>query len=448
MDSGPASIITLFFNFDWIAFIDLIALLLLLILSALVSGAEVAFFSLSREDLDEAGNSNSTQQKLVVKLLEKPKKLLGTILIFNNFINILIVLLLSFISSVIFAGEETTFTILSWKISFKTIFDIVIATFLILLFGEVLPKVYANRNSLKFATMMAIPLNYLNWILHFVTSILLAITKIIEKGLQKNKSDISVERLSEALELTSNNATTEDEQRILEGIVTFGNTDTSQIMTPRIDICAISDEDSFENVVDNITKNGFSRNPVYHENIDEIVGVLYAKDLIPHLHKKQFDWKTLLRTPYFVPENKKLDDLLSDFQEMKNHLAIVVDEYGGTSGIISLEDVIEEIVGDITDEFDNDDLSYSKLDSNNYVFEGKITLKDFYKVIEIDDTPFEEAKGEAESLAGFILEVSGRFPKKNEKINFENYTFTIESVDRTRIKQIKVTIKNEKNTTE
>ncbi len=417
----------------------------------MVSGAEVAFFSLTREDIDEAQNSNSAQQQLVVKLLEKPKKLLGTILIFNNFINILIVLLLTVISTEIFKGIEKTIVIpfidFNTGISNKTFFDIVIATFLILLFGEVLPKVYANRNSLKFATLMVIPLKYLNILLSFLTSILLAITNLIERGLQKNKSDISVERLSEALELTSNTATTEDEQRILEGIVTFGNTDTSQIMTPRIDICAISDEETFENVVESITKNGYSRNPVFHENIDEIVGVLYAKDLIPHLNKEDFDWKTLIRSPYFIPENKKLDDLLSDFQEMKNHLAIVVDEYGGTSGIISLEDVIEEIVGDITDEFDDDNLSYSKLDNNNYVFEGKITLKDFCKVLEVDDAIFEEAKGEAETLAGLILEISSRFPKKNEKIIFENFTFIIESVDKTRIKQIKVTTQDEQKTT-
>jgi gliding motility-associated protein GldE len=216
-------------------------------------------------------------------------------------------------------------------------------------------------------------------------------------------------------------------------------------MKPRIDIFAIADDASFTEVLSKITTNGFSRNPIYHENIDEIIGVLYAKDLLPHITKKDFNWQTLIRSPYFVPENKKLDDLLADFQEKKNHLAIVVDEYGGTSGLVTLEDVIEEIVGDISDEFDTDDLSYSKLDANNYIFEGKTVLKDFYRVLEIDEAPFEELKGEAETLAGFILEISGKFPKKQEKISFENYLFTVEAVDRKRLKQLKVTlVKNAK----
>jgi gliding motility-associated protein GldE len=247
------------------------------------------------------------------------------------------------------------------------------------------------------------------------------------------------------LELTSDDATTKDEKNILEGIVAFGNTETVQVMKPRIDIFAIADDASFTEVLSKITTNGFSRNPIYHENIDEIIGVLYAKDLLPHITKKDFNWQTLIRSPYFVPENKKLDDLLADFQEKKNHLAIVVDEYGGTSGLVTLEDVIEEIVGDISDEFDTDDLSYSKLDANNYIFEGKTVLKDFYRVLEIDEAPFEELKGEAETLAGFILEISGKFPKKQEKISFENYLFTVEAVDRKRLKQLKVTlVKNAK----
>ena len=253
-------------------------------------------------------------------------------------------------------------------------------------------------------------------------------------------STFSVETLSQALELTSEGATTKDEQKILEGIVTFGNTETVQIMKPRIDIFALSDDETYEAVLDKILKNGYSRNPVYKDNIDTIIGVLYAKDLLAHLDKTSFKWVELLRKPFFVPENKKLDDLLSDFKEKKNHLAIVVDEYGGTSGLVTLEDVIEEIVGDINDEFDDDDLFYSRIDDKNYIFEGKTTIKDFCKVIgDEDEAFFEEEKGESETIAGFILEISGKFPKKNEKIHFDKYTFTIEALDKKRIKQIKVT---------
>ena len=269
---------------------------------------------------------------------------------------------------------------------------------------------------------------------------LITLTKWIEKKLGSKNSNFSVEILSQALELTSEGATTKDEQKILEGIVNFGNTETVQIMKPRIDIFAISNDASYEVVLDKILKNGYSRNPVYKDNMDNIVGVLYAKDLLAHLNETDFKWLELVRAPFFVPENKKLDDLLSDFREKKNHLAIVVDEYGGTSGLVTLEDVIEEIVGDINDEFDIDDLFYSKIDENNYIFEGKTTIKEFCKVLnDEDEAIFEEEKGESETLAGFILEISGKFPKKGEKITFKNYCFTIEALDKKRIKQIKAT---------
>ena len=313
--------------------------------------------------------------------------------------------------------------------------------FLILLFGEVLPKVYATRNSLKFAIFMAYPLKILSSLLAVVSLPLMGLTNVIENKLGKKQSNLSVEKLSQALELTSNETTTKDEQKILEGIVSFGNTETNQIMIPRIDIFALQHEELYEDVIAKIVKKGFSRNPVYKENIDDIIGVLYAKDLLPYLNEKDFNWQQLIREPYFVPENKKLDDLLKEFQEKKNHLAIVVDEYGGTSGIVTLEDVIEEIVGDISDEFDDEDLLYSKLDANNYLFEGKTNLKDFYKITEIDNANlFEEYKGESETIAGFILEVHGKFPKKNEIIKFANYSFKIESKDKKRIKQVKIMI--------
>ncbi|AMC11076.1 magnesium/cobalt efflux protein [Lutibacter profundi] len=413
--------------------ISSVIFLLLLLLSALISGAEVAFFSLSKTDLDKASESKSISQKTVVSLLKNPQKLLATILISNNFINILIVLIFAYIGEFIFKNIAS--------IIFKFILEVVLVTFLILLFGEVLPKIYATRNSLKFASFMAFPLKILNSILSIVSLPMMRLTNVIERKLGKKKSNLSVEKLSQALELTSNEATTKDEQKILEGIVNFGNTETSQIMTPRIDIFALSSSEPYKDVLDKIVDNGYSRNPVFNENIDDIIGVLYAKDLLPYLNVKNFNWLKLLREPYFVPENKKLDDLLKEFQEIKSHLAIVVDEYGGTSGIITLEDVIEEIVGDISDEFDDDDATYSKLDKNNYLFEGKTNLKDFYKILEIENTDFfDENKGESETLAGLILEVHGKFPKKNEIIKIGNYSFKVESMDKKRIKQVKVTI--------
>ena len=416
--------------------VSIIVLFVLLFLSALISGAEVAFFSLSKVDLDEAANGKSKKKHIVAQQLEKPKKLLATILIANNFINILIVLLFAYIGEYFFSGivpRALRFTI-----------EVILVTFLILLFGEVLPKIYANRNAMKFASFMATPIKVLNATLTFVSIPLLSLTSIIEKRLGKKQQNFSVEKLSQALEITSEEATTKDEQKILEGIVNFGNTDTAQVMCPRMDVFALSDDEIFFEVVKKIIKKGHSRIPVYKDTIDEVIGVLYTKDLLPHLNKKTFQWKKLLREPFFVPENKKLDDLLKEFQEMKNHLAIVVDEYGGTSGIVTLEDIIEEIVGDISDEFDDDDLAYSKLDDHNYVFDGKIVLKDFYKVLDdIDEIAFEESKGEAETLAGFILEISGKFPEKNEIVQFNEYQFKIEALDKKRIKQVKVTLPNE-----
>ena len=439
LEPDPEPLQLLLLSIDYVTMLNSVVLLILLICSALVSGAEVAFFSISQTELDSL--SEKTKGKsTIVTLLEKPKKLLGTILITNNFINILIVLLFASLGEVFFTGLNYEINFYLFKISVRFLLEIVLVTFLILLFGEVLPKVYATRNSMKFAGFMSKPIAFLNTILTPLSSVLIKLTNIVENRLGNKNNNLSVEKLSQALELTSDDATTKDEQKILEGIVSFGNTETIQIMKPRTDVCAISKDAKFEEVLSIILKNGYSRNPVYEENIDTIIGILYAKDLLAHLNKKKFQWQDLLREPFFVPENKKLDDLLSEFQEKKKHLAVVVDEYGGTSGIVTLEDVIEEIVGDINDEFDDDDLTYSKLDENNYIFEGKITIKDFCKVLDDEEEEkFEEDKGESETLAGFLLEVSGKFPKKGEKINYSNYTFTIEVVDKKRIKQVKVT---------
>ena len=351
----------------------------------------------------------------------------------NNFINIAIVILFAFLGNFMFQGINNPIV--------KFILEVVVVTFLILLFGEILPKVYASRNNLKFATFMAYPLKVLDFIFSPISLPMRAITLGIHNKLGKQKSNLSVDQLSQALELTSEEDTTQEEHKILKGIVSFGNTDTKQVMRPRLDIFALNIEQDYSEVIAEITANGYSRIPVYKDNVDKIEGILYVKDLLPHIDNKNFDWTTLLRDPFFVPENKKLDDLMSEFQEKKVHLAVVVDEYGGTSGLVSLEDIIEEIVGDLSDEFDDEDVHYSKLDDNNYVFEGKTALKDFYKILKLEEeTVFEDNKGEAETLAGFILEISGSFPRQASKINFENYVFTIEALDKKRIKRVKITL--------
>ena len=294
---------------------------------------------------------------------------------------------------------------------------------------------------MKFAKFMAYPLRALDFIITPLSLPMRNFTLLIQNNLGKQKSGLSVDQLSQALELTSEEDKAKEEHKILQGIVSFGNTDTKQVMRPRIDIFALENTLKYSEVLSQVIKNGYSRIPVYQDSIDTIIGVLYAKDLLPFIDRKQMDWINLIREPFFVPENKKLDDLMAEFQEKKVHLAVVVDEYGGTSGLVSLEDVIEEIVGDISDEFDDNDIVYSKLDDNNFVFEGKTPLKDFYRIIDVlDDVLFEENKGEAETIAGFILEISGSFPKVNSKINFKNYVFTIESMDKKRIKRVKVTI--------
>lgn len=409
-----------------------LAIFILLFCVALVSGAEVAFFSLTQKEIDESLQSHPTKTQIIIKLLKKPKKLLATLLVANNFINIGVVILFSFIGRTLFEAIASPLL--------KFIIEVILVTFLILLFGEVLPKVYASRNNLKFARFLAYPLSILDNLLSPISLPMRSLTIFLHDKLGKQKSNFSVDQLSQALELTSSEDTSHEEQKILEGIVSFGNTDTKQVMSPRIDIFGLEIEETFSEIYPKIVEKGYSRIPVYRDNIDQIEGVLFVKDLIPHIHKKDFEWTALIREPFFVPENKKLDNLLKDFQSMKSHLAIVVDEYGGTSGLVSLEDVIEEIVGDISDEFDDENINYSQIDEKNFLFEGKINLKDFYRIITVDEELFEATKGEAETLAGFILEILGNFPKKGQKINFDKCRFTIETVDKKRIKQIKVTI--------
>lgn len=441
MDPDPLS---LFLNpvvIDSTFVLKIIMLLVLLICSALISGAEVAFFGLSPTDLNEIEEKKTVRGKIVVKLLIRPKKLLATILIANNAINIGIVLLFNSIGDILFS--EINY-LLFGLISVRFLLEVLVATFLILMFGEILPKIYANRNRFQFSIFMAYPLKMLDFLFTPLSSPMRSATIFMYNRLGKQKSNLSVDHLSQALELTSEGDTTKEEQKILKGIVSFGNTDTKQVMRPRLDIFALSEDMKFTEVLEEIKNHGYSRIPVFSENMDNVLGVLYVKDLLPYIDRKNFNWLTLIREPYFVPENKKLDDLLLEFQDKKNHLAVVVDEYGGTSGIVTLEDVIEEIVGDISDEFDDEDLIYSKLDDFTYIFEGKTTLKDFYKVTKIkNEEDFESQKGESETIAGFVLEIAGSFPKRGEIVSYMDYQFLVESLDKKRLKQIKVTLPHE-----
>jgi gliding motility-associated protein GldE len=433
LDPEPTQLLFLQYSGNLELIIGIILIVALLVCSALISGAEVAFFSLTRSDIDQGLEEKSTAFQIISRLLERPKKLLATILVANNFINIAIVILFASVGKYIF--HQIT---IGW---IRFALEVVVVTFLILLFGEIIPKIYANRNRIKFAMFMAQPVKFLDIFFSPISLPMRSITIGIHNKLGKQKSNLSVDQLSQALELTGEHETTKEEHKILQGIVSFGNTDTKQVMRPRIDIFALNADLKYSEIIPEIIKNGYSRIPIYKETIDNVIGILYVKDLLPYIDRKQFDWTALLRDPFFVPENKKLDDLMAEFQEKKVHLAVVVDEYGGTSGLVSLEDVIEEIVGDISDEFDDDDLTYSKIDEYNYSFDGKTPLKDFYKIVNLEDeSDFENNKGEAETIAGFVLEISGIFPRRNSKINFKNYVFTIEALDKKRIKLVKFTI--------
>ncbi|WP_298952141.1 gliding motility-associated protein GldE [uncultured Nonlabens sp.] len=444
MDPDAALLLNISLISSGYQFIYLAVFILLLIGSALISGAEVAFFTLSSTELDDE-NEDFSRRSVVKKLLDRPKKLLATILIANNAINITSVLIFGILSELWFANIEPIAVDVGFQfdLDIRFVLEVVVITFLILLFGEIFPKVYANRNPKGFASFMAIPLNILDKIFSFISLPMRYVTLLIQDRLGSKKSNITISQLSQALELTDENDTTDEEQQLLQGIVSFGNTHTKNVMRNRTDVFALDDTLLFKDIIPQVIEHGYSRIPCYKESIDHITGVLYVKDLLPYIDRKNFEWTKLLREVYFVPENKKLDDLLQEFQEKKKHIAIVVDEYGGTSGLISLEDIIEEIVGDISDEFDEEDLVYSKLDDKNYVFEGKTQLKDFYRVLDLEEEEvelFDNNKGESETLAGFILEQTGHFPRKLDKITFYNITFLIEVMDNKRIKQIKCTL--------
>jgi putative hemolysin len=411
-------------------------MLILLVIVALVSAAESAFFSLSPTDMDDLKSSGTKLDEKILHLIETPKRLLATLLISVNFINIAIVILSTFVMNELFDFTQDHFL--------GFIIQVVAVTFLILLVGEVTPKIYATQNPLRATRVLIYFVQLLQKIFYPISTFLIFATSLLDKLIKPRSHNISVDELSQALELTSDEDIPEEDHKILRGIVKFGNTDVKQIMQSRTHVTAFESKLDFKKLLADLTSYGFSRVPVYTETLDNITGVLYAKDLLQYIDEADdFNWLKIIRPPFFVPESKKIDDLLREFQSKKIHLAVVVDEYGGTSGIVTLEDIIEEIVGEINDEFDDDDLIYSKLDENNFVFEGKAPLNDIYRILEIDGEAFEDAKGEADTLAGLIIEIEGRIPTKNEKIAFKNLLFTIESADNRKIKRVKITIERD-----
>ena len=409
----------------------IVVLIALLLLSALISGSEVAFFSLGAGELEEL-EDESTKHNHIRELLSQPEELLGTILISNNFVNVGIVILSTYLLNTFFSPEL-------WSPLLNFIIEILAITGVLLLFGEILPKVYANTARLNFARSVVPFIFRLHKILKPLSK---RLSKTINRiNIEGRGPSLSVDDLEQALELTNDEDSTEDEQRILKGIVRFGSTTVKEVMTPRTSVIAIDIKAPFHDTLAHIVDKGYSRIPVYEDQLDQIKGLLYVKDLLPYVDASDnFGWQDLIRTPFFVPESKKIDDLLKEFQQRRIHLAIVVDEFGGTSGVISLEDVIEEIVGEISDEFDDDDLVYSKLDDHNYVFEAQTPLIDFCRVLDLPKDIFESVDGESDSLAGLVLELAGKFLEKNEEITYEAFTFKVESVDQRKLIRIKVTV--------
>ncbi len=417
----------------WYYSLIALSLLALLLMSALISGSEVAFFSLSPQDREECEKNNTRSDKAITQLLQNPKKLLATILIFNNLINVAIVTLSTFASwHALGDGNSESMAMLIVTIT---------STILIVFFGEVIPKVYANQKSLNFARKTAFFINIFNRFFTFLSVPLMELTNIIERRISKRGYNISVDELHEALEMTTDHNTSEEEKEILKGIVNFGTISVKQIMRSRLDIKAIDYKMNFHELMDKINKSGYSRLPVYKDTIDKIQGILYVKDLLQFIDQDEhFRWQKLLRNVYFVPESKMIDDLLKKFQEKHVHMAIVVDEYGGTSGLITLEDIIEEIVGEINDEFDSEEIDYSQIDEHTFIFEGKTSLNDITKILDVKTDIFDEVKGESESLGGLLLEINEGMPKFGDNISYEKFQFTIESVNSKRIKRVRIEI--------
>lgn len=407
--------------------------MMLLVVSGFASGSEIAFFSLSPSDIDEVDLERTLTDKNIRMLREDSERTLATILITNNFVNVTIIMLCNFVF-----GSMVHFGPKAYWLEFLSI--TIILTFLLLLFGEIMPKVYSRQEPLRFCRRTVGGILVLRKIFWPLESLLIHSGVIAEKIVQKEKHLLSVDDLEQALELTDKEEI-KDEQSILQGIIRFGDETAKEVMTSRQDIVDLDIRSSFTDVLKCIVENNYSRIPVYQNNTDNIRGVLYIKDLLPHLSKPaSFRWQSLIRPPYFVPETKKIDDLLREFQENRVHIAIVVDEFGGTSGLVTLEDILEEIVGEINDEYDEEEKNYSKLNYNTYIFEGKTLLSDFCKILNIGDEEFSEVEGDADTLAGLLLEIKGDFPSVYEKLNYKNYSFEIMEVEDRRISKVKVIV--------
>lgn len=405
----------------------------LLLMSAFASGSEIAFFSLSPSDVAELEDGKFDADKKIQNLRDDSERTLATILIANNFVNVTIIMLLNYvIAGVISFGKRA--------LLLQFLFTTVILTFLLLLFGEIMPKVYARQDPLKFCRRCVGGIMFARKLFWPIENILLKSGMMAEKIIQKENHVLSVDDLEQALELTDKNDI-KDEQNMLKGIIRFGDETAKEVMTSRQNIVDLDIRSNYADVLKCIEDNNYSRIPVYQDNTDNIRGILYIKDLLPHLTKSSnFRWQSLIRPPYFVPETKKIDDLLREFQENKVHIAIVVDEFGGTSGIVTLEDILEEIVGEINDEYDEEEKFYSKLNYNTFIFEGKTLLTDLCRILNVDDEEFEEVEGDADTLAGLLLEIKGDFPSIHEKIDYKNYTFEVMNVEERRISKIKVTV--------
>ena len=446
MDPGSCSLLFLLgdstsfiqpsFTFTLSFFIELCILLVCLFLSAFYSGAETAFFAISVSELFELKDGQTNSERLVYKLMERPKRLLATLLIAVNFINISIVVISSLMINQVF--NFSSHEILGFVV------QVVALTFVIVLFCEVMPKVWATKNAISFAKLSSYIVFATDKLFRPFSSVLVASSSFVDKRIVMKGYDVSVDELTHAIEITSDKNTPEDEKMILKGIARFGDIDVKQIMKPRMDVVAFNKELKFREIFPVIVENKYSRIPVYENSLDSVLGVLYIKDLLPYLDQENdesFDWLKLLRPAYFVPESKKINDLLQEFQERKIHLAIVIDEYGGSAGIVTLEDILEEIVGEINDEYDDEELSYSKLDDHNFVFEGKVLLNDLYRVMEIDRKILEtDSEEQADTLAGLLLELKGGIPHRNEVISYNGIQFTIESADRKKIKRVKISL--------
>ncbi|MEI6766723.1 MAG: gliding motility-associated protein GldE [Bacteroidota bacterium] len=407
---------------------------ILLILTALIAGAEMAFFSLNPAQLKDIQGRKTKTHERIKRLLERPKHLLSAILISNSFINVAIVITSTYITTQANFAHDSAVLVF--------IIQVVVVTSVILLFGEIMPKIYASQKPVKFSMLMSGPLEFLVAVLRPLSALMVGSTNIIERRIRRKGHNISIDELSDAIDITSAEDPQGQEKEILKGIVKIGDTEVSEVMRSRVDVTAVDHETSFDKLLELVVESGFSRIPVFAETFDSVLGILYVKDLLGHLDKgSDFEWQKLIRPAMFIPENKKINDLLTEFQKKKIHLAIVVDEYGGTSGIVTMEDIIEEIVGDIKDEYDDDSelFPYTRIDENTFIFEAKTSLNDFFKITDWDDELFDDVKHDSESLAGLILEITGRIPARNETLHYKNITFVIESVDSRRIKQVKVT---------